>query len=196
MKHLNNAAKRGNMVCLSVITTKKGDSGYSSLADGTRLPKENLRFEVLGDLDELNVSLGALLAREALPPSTTEDLRTIQHVLFDLGGELAFPKKSSSFIKETNVKWLEQKMTLMLEKQQPINSFILPGGTPPAAEAHRARAITRRAERHAWRLHQNNPLNSSLLCYLNRLSDYLFVLARHLNDEGEKDIKWEKALHS
>lgn len=162
---------------LTKITTRTGDQGKTGLADGSRVNKDSLRIQVLGDIDELNAALG--LVKTYSPNSASIRLiAEVQQRLFDLGGELAVPE--STAITSDHVLWLEQQLEQINGDLPVLKEFILPGGEPASAHAHLARAICRRAERSLWRLSRQEPVNSESLIYLNRLSDLLFVLARAL----------------
>ncbi|MEO3712550.1 MULTISPECIES: cob(I)yrinic acid a,c-diamide adenosyltransferase [Roseateles] len=178
---------------LSQIATRTGDDGTTGLGDGTRVPKDHLRVQAMGDVDELNSTLGVLLA-ELLPEDVRELLITIQHELFNLGGELCMP--GYSLLKEDAVLRLDEALAHYNAHLPRLKEFILPAGTRSAAIAHVARTIARRAERsvvHA--LHQGEKIEAAPRQYLNRLSDLLFVLARVLNranldGKGGDDVYW------
>ena len=178
---------------LSQIATRTGDDGTTGLGDGTRVPKDHLRVQAMGDVDELNSTLGVLLA-EPLPDDVRELLITIQHELFNLGGELCMP--GYSLLKEDAVLRLDEALAHYNAHLPRLKEFILPAGTRSAAIAHVARTIARRAERavvHA--LHQGEQIEAAPRQYLNRLSDLLFVLARVLNranldGKGGDDVYW------
>ncbi|MDX1974280.1 MAG: cob(I)yrinic acid a,c-diamide adenosyltransferase [Rickettsiales bacterium] len=181
------------MVKLNKIYTRTGDSGQSGLVDGTRRPKYDPRFEAIGDVDEANASIG--LAR--LYSADTEFdalLNRIQNDLFDLGADLATPlaagEDKALRIIATQVTRLEQEIDAINEKLEPLNSFILPGGSALAAHLHQSRVIVRRAERVAYALAKNEAVNAHALQYLNRLSDLLFVAARAANNNGKQDVLW------
>lgn len=178
---------------LSQIATRTGDDGTTGLGDGTRVPKDHLRVQAMGDVDELNSTLGVLLA-EPLPEDVRELLITIQHELFNLGGELCMP--GYSLLKDDAVLRLDEALAHYNAHLPRLKEFILPAGTRSAAIAHVARTIARRAERavvHA--LHQGEQIEAAPRQYLNRLSDLLFVLARVLNranldGKGGDDVYW------
>lgn len=183
------------MVKLNRIYTRTGDAGTTGLVDGSRLPKHDARMAAIGDVDEANSAIG--LAVVALGGSEeARELLTIQNDLFDLGADLATPGEDFTpapmalRITPAQVERLERAIDAVNANLRPLDSFILPGGSPAAAAVHLARAITRRAERSATAAAAIMPLNPQALAYLNRLSDYLFVLARRLNGNGEGDIKW------
>lgn len=175
---------------LTKITTRTGDDGSTGLADGSRLSKDNPRIVAIGAVDELNSHLGLLLT-ETLSPVLREALSSIQHELFEFGGELALPTRT--FIHETHVLRLE-KMTLKFNAGlPPLKEFILPGGSRAAALCHVARTICRRTERDCVSLAKENAISPVLLQYLNRLSDLLFVLSRIINQEQQvADVLWQR----
>jgi len=178
------------MARLTRIYTRSGDAGQTSLADGNRLSKTSTRIEALGDLDELNATLGLILALEP-PVDIARLLREIQQRLFDLGSELALPGAIS--ITPEEVQALERKIDELNDHLPPLQEFILPGGPPTAAQAHFARTVCRRSERSLWRLAAEETVNSASLKYLNRLSDLLFVVARSLiREKGSEEITWNR----
>jgi len=164
---------------ISNVTSRTGDQGSSSLADGSRLPKGHLIFEVLGGLDELNSHLGLLLSRVEIEHELRPHLVQIQNHLFDLGGILALPGQTGNLSQNslTLEAWIEEYNT----KLPPLEEFILPGGNQAAATTHLARAVCRRAERHLWQLLEQQDYPKSTAIYLNRLSDLLFIFARTFN---------------
>ena len=173
---------------LSKIVTRTGDAGTTGLGDGSRVAKDCLRIDAIGEIDELNSSLGVLLAEE-LPEPIRAALIGVQHDLFDLGGELCIP--GTSVIGEAHISRLEAHVEQFNASLSPLKEFILPGGTRAAALAHLARTVCRRAERRV--VHLANEETVSLLArkYLNRLSDLLFVLGRALNIAGGRtDVLW------
>lgn len=175
---------------LTRIYTRTGDNGTSGLADGSRVGKDDPRMEAMGAVDELNSALGLVLT-ETLPEDSRVCLVDIQHDLFDLGGELSVP--GHTLISAPHVSRLEAAIDRMNETLSPLEDFILPGGTTAAAHAHVARAICRRAERRLVTLSRAQPIAPVLLQYLNRLSDFLFVLARALNRHaGKSDVLWQQ----
>ncbi len=179
------------MVYLSRIYTKAGDGGETGLGDGTRIAKDHPRVEAIGDVDELNAVLGLAIAACADAPESAL-LRGIQNDLFDLGADLCVPGSDQSGLRVTaaQVERLEKAIDQANERLKPLNSFILPGGSIASAWLHLARTVCRRAERAAVALAKAEDLNSQIACYLNRLSDLLFVLARVANDNGEADALW------
>jgi cob(I)alamin adenosyltransferase len=179
---------------LSKIVTRTGDGGTTGLADGSRVGKDTLRIAALGDVDELNSMLGLLLA-ESLPADIADELVDIQHDLFDCGGEMAIPGYVA--VTEAQVERLDDRLEVHNALLSPLKEFILPGGHRSAAQTHLARTICRRAERSVVALAraeaETRPVNPLTLQYLNRLSDYLFILARTLNRRaGRGDVLWQK----
>lgn len=177
---------------LSNIATRTGDDGSTGLGDGSRVPKDHLRVQAMGDVDELNSNLGVLLA-EPLPEDVRELLVTIQHELFNLGGELCMP--GYELLKEGAVLRLDQALAHYNAALPRLKEFILPAGTRSAAIAHVCRTVARRAERAVVTLAASETINTAPRQYLNRLSDLLFVLARVLNRAnldglGGDDIYW------
>lgn len=175
---------------LTKITTRTGDDGSTGLGDGSRTRKNSPRVVAIGDVDELNSMLG-LLATEDLPPEVRPVLMAIQHDLFDLGGELSIPGFEK--IKAGRVALLEAWLARFNADLPVLAEFILPGGSRPAAQAHVARTVCRRAERGIIALASLEFVRPLCQQYLNRLSDLLFVLARVLNRaSGGEDVLWEK----
>ena len=177
---------------LTQIATRTGDDGTTGLGDGSRVPKNHLRVQAMGDVDELNSSIGVLLA-EPLPDDVRELLVTVQHELFNLGGELSIP--GYVLLKTEAVALLDQALERHNAALPRLKEFILPGGTRSAALAHVSRTIARRAERAVVHLGTAETLNDAPRQYLNRLSDLLFVLARVLNRAnldglGGDDVYW------
>ena len=187
------------MVKLNKIYTRTGDDGTTGLVDGSRRAKHDPRMAAIGEVDELNSALG--FAALAVEGETLANLRRIQNDLFDLGADLATPLGDvggrdfapSEMVLRTvaaQVAWLERAIDAANAPLAPLTSFILPGGSEAAARVHLARAIARRAERAATSLADAEPVNPQALGYLNRLSDYLFVLARAINTGGAGDVQW------
>jgi cob(I)alamin adenosyltransferase len=177
---------------LTQIATRTGDDGSTGLGDGTRVPKDHLRVMAMGDVDELNSGLGVLLA-EPLPADVRELLVTIQHELFNLGGELSIP--GYELLKPAAVLRLDEALAQYNEQLPRLKEFILPAGTRSAALAHVSRTVARRAERAVVALAAVEKVNEAPRQYLNRLSDLLFVLARVLNRAnldglGGDDVYW------
>ena len=181
------------MVRLTRIYTRGGDRGETSLGDGTRVPKHDLRVAAYGTVDEANAAIG--MARLHADSEAEAMLARIQNDLFDLGADLCTPedgRKAAGALRilPAQVERLEHEIDAMNAALRPLDSFILPGGTPAAAHLHLARTITRRAERLVSELAAQEPVNPEALKYLNRLSDHLFVLGRRLNDNGAGDVLW------
>lgn len=174
---------------LSVITTRTGDKGTTGLGDGSRIDKDAPRIAAMGDVDELNSTLG-LLRTEALPPAIDTLLARVQNDLFDLGAELCIPGHVA--LSKDHVLFLEEALAEHNAALGKLQEFILPGGTRAAALAHVARTVCRRAERSAITLDKAEPsVNEPVKQYLNRLSDLCFVLARALNRAaGQPDVLW------
>jgi cob(I)alamin adenosyltransferase len=181
------------LVKLNRIYTRTGDDGTSGLVDGSRQPKHSARFEAIGAVDEANSAIG--LAILAADEDAAKALLRVQNDLFDLGADIATPGEDFApsemvlRIVPAQVEWLERAIDALNEALAPLNSFILPGGSEAAARTHLARAAVRRAERAMVAL-AAEAVNPAALAYINRLSDYLFVLARHLNADGADDVKW------
>ena len=176
---------------LSKIYTRTGDAGTTGLGDGSRVAKDSPRVHALGDVDELNSSIGLLLC-EDLPAATREQLLRIQHDLFDLGGELCIPGFKN--ISEPQVKSLEDLLDQYNADLPPLANFILPGGSRAASHAHLSRTICRRAERSVIALGAVEAVSDLVRQYLNRLSDLLFVLGRVLNRHGGgTDVLWQQS---
>src|SRR5712692_1808946 len=200
------------MVYLSRIYTKTGDTGETGLGDGTRVPKDHPRVAAFGSVDELNSILGLLLAQadptaysvrgSDLPEA--ELLRGIQNELFDVGADLCAPlppkgeEDQRLRIQPVQAERLEKAIDRLNASLQPLKSFVLPGGSPAAAWCHLARTVCRRAERDVVALARTEPVNPQVIVYLNRLSDFLFVLGRVLNANGNQDVLWVpgKAIQS
>jgi len=174
---------------LSKIYTRTGDDGTTGLGDGTRLPKDSPRVEAYGTVDELNSSIGVLLAAPELPEAVVRCLTGVQHELFDLGGELCIPGHHA--ITAAHVTRLEKALDDFNDTLPPLKEFILPGGGPAAAACHLARTVARRAERRAWTLAKAETVSPEVTSYLNRLSDLLFVIARVLaRHERGVEVLW------
>ncbi len=177
---------------LSRIYTRTGDKGTTGLGEGRRVDKDSARIEAIGDVDELNCTIG-LIRYHDIRPSIDETLGAVQHRLFDLGGELSMPGYAALTL--LHVESLEQRLDEFNEELPPLKEFILPGGGPGASACHLARAVCRRAERHLVSLAREEEVNPSALAYLNRLSDLLFVLSRVLaRDEGGVEVLWRNEL--
>lgn len=186
------------MVALNRIYTKAGDGGRTQLADGERRKKHDLRIEAYGTVDELNATIGLARLHSATDAELDAMLARIQNDLFDLGADLATPprdaprKREDLRVLESQVERLEREIDAMNEALEPLRSFVLPGGTPVAAHLHVARTVCRRAERLTVALAEKaeEKIAPEVIRYLNRLSDHLFVAARHANDGGKRDVLW------
>ena len=174
---------------LSRIYTRTGDDGSTGLGDGMRVPKEHLRVEAYGTVDEANSAVGVVLALPGLPEAVVECLTGVQHDLFDLGGELCMP--GYRVMVPADVERLEESLDRFNDGLPPLKDFILPGGSPSAAACHVARTVVRRAERRVWALARAEQVAAEVPQYLNRLSDLLFVIARVLaRDGGGTEVLW------
>jgi cob(I)alamin adenosyltransferase len=188
------------LVKLNKIYTRTGDDGTSGLVDGWRRAKHDLRFAAIGTVDEANSAIGLAAVELAAQRQSGGDhagaLARVQNDLFDLGADLATPGADFApsdmvlRIVPAQADWLEQQIDALNTALSPLTSFILPGGSEAAARVHLARAVVRRAERDAVALAEQEPVNPAALAYLNRLSDYLFVLARAVNAGGAGDVLW------
>ena len=200
------------MVYLNRIYTKTGDDGQTSLGDGSRVPKTHPRIGAYGTVDELNAVLGLAIA-QGVPESIADHLQHIQNDLFDVGADLCVPEPIPDEdededeseeepvatetpappplrVLESQALLLESWIDAAVDQLTPLNSFILPGGTPPAAALHVARTVCRRAEIEVLQLAEFEAINPHIIIYLNRLSDLLFVWARLCNNGGQADILW------
>lgn len=184
------------MVYLNRIYTRTGDEGQTGLGNGARVAKTHPRVVAYGAVDELNAVLGVVLATD-VPAHLGEKLRLIQNDLFDVGADLCVPEPAEPAgegalrVVEQQVTMLEQWIDEIVAQLKPLESFILPGGSPTAAALHHARTVCRRAEIEVLHLAEFEDLNRQVVIYLNRLSDLLFVMARHCNDNGKADILWK-----
>ena len=183
------------MVFLSQIYTKSGDGGETGLGDGTRVAKDHPRVTAYGEVDEFNAVLGLFVTH--CPGGPERDfVRAIQNDLFDVGADLCVPappeggSETGLRVIESQHLRLEQAIDRINERLRPLHSFILPGGSPAAAWLHLARTVCRRAERAVVTLSHSEPVNPHAVIYLNRLSDFLFVLARAANADGADDVLW------
>jgi cob(I)alamin adenosyltransferase len=182
------------MVKLNRIYTRTGDDGTTGLVDGSRCAKFSARINAMGLVDEANSAIG--LAAVLMSGAPGAEITRIQNDLFDLGADLATPGEDFTpsemvlRIVPSQAEWLETRIDACNEQLEPLTSFILPGGTELAARLHVARATTRAAERAMVALAAEVAVNPAALAYINRLSDYLFVLARVVNDNGRRDVKW------
>jgi len=179
------------MVKLTKIYTRGGDKGETSLGGGKRVPKHDLRVAAYGTIDEANAIIG--IARLHTEGTADAILRRIQDDLFDLGADLATPdagKTEALRIVAPQTARLEEEIDAINAALASLDSFVLPGGTPAAAHLHLARTVVRRAEREMTELAEREAVNPLAIHYANRLSDLLFVLARHLNEDGKRDVLW------
>ncbi len=181
------------MVRLTRIYTRGGDKGKTSLGSGKRVPKHDPRVAAYGTVDEANAAIG--LARLCCEGELDAMLGRIQNDLFDLGADLCRPEDGGKTdgalrIVEAQVERLEREIDALNADLEPLASFVLPGGSAPAAHLHLGRTVVRRAERLITELAEQEPVNPVAVRYVNRLSDHLFVLARHLNERGKKDVLW------
>lgn len=175
---------------LSKIYTRTGDDGSTGLGDGSRTEKDGTRVSAYGTTDELNSILGMVLSNE-LPEDVGKVLHEVQHHLFDLGGELCIPGHQA--ITQTHIDWLEKTLDHFNDALPALKEFILPGGSPAAAQCHLARTVCRRAERLVVSLQRVEQVPPFSMKYLNRLSDLLFVMARVLaRHEGGVEVLWQK----
>jgi len=188
------------MVQLTKIYTRGGDAGDTSLGSGNRVAKHDLRVSAYGTVDEANAVIGLARLHTRDIPDTDAMLGRIQNDLFDLGADLCTPEgdaraagkdEGALRIVAAQVERLEAEIDAINVGLAPLSSFILPGGTPAAAQLHQARTVVRRAERLMTKLASREAVNTDALKYVNRLSDHLFVLARALNNSGTADILWE-----
>ena len=186
------------MVKLNKIYTRTGDDGTTGLVDGSRIAKHDPRMAAIGDVDELNSTLGVAIC-EIADDALVRELRNVQNDLFDLGADLATPAEADDDfspsemvlrIVSSQVERLETLIDAATATLDPLTSFILPGGAKAAAAIHLVRAVARRTERTCVTAGQEMALNPQALAYVNRLSDYLFVLGRALNNGGKDDILW------
>jgi cob(I)alamin adenosyltransferase len=186
------------MVVLNRIYTRTGDDGTSGLATGERRPKSDLRFDAIGTVDETNAHVGATRiytsAEGAGSGELDQMLARIQNDLFDLGADLASPDAAAGRerlrITAAQVERLEREIDQINRDLKPLTSFVLPGGKPEAAALHLCRTVARRAERLIVALSQSETVNPEAARYVNRLSDFFFVAARAVNDNGAADVLW------
>ena len=186
------------MVKLNKIYTKTGDDGTTGLSDGSRVKKFDLRPSAYGDIDELNSFIGLsinCISKDKKYNFLEKILKNIQNDLFDLGADLSTPfEENPKFeplrIRDTQVLNLENLIDKFNSKLEPLNSFVLPGGSEISCWLHVSRTVARRAERSISKLSNNNQINRHSLMYINRLSDFLFVVSRITNDNGTADILW------
>lgn len=176
---------------LTKLYTRKGDAGTTRLANGEEVGKDSIRVIAYGEIDELNSLLGVVLSK--LPsPKITEMLSAIQHHLFDVGGELASAGMITGMVSEIMITDLEDNIDQLNSELPPLEEFILPGGSPAAAELHLARTVCRRAERSIVTLNHSEPIAPEIIKYINRFSDLLFVMARYENHlDGNQEVYWK-----
>ncbi len=191
------------MVVLNKIYTRTGDDGTTALGTGERVPKHAARIWAYGTVDETNAAIGMARLALGLEPTVEAGLARIQNDLFDLGADLCVPDRGAPpawagpdykplRIAASQVKRLEDEIDVMNASLEPLRSFVLPGGSQAAAALHVARTLCRRAERHMAELASDpaEPVSPDALHYINRLSDYLFVASRYVNDRGRADVLW------
>lgn len=181
------------MVRIDRVVTRGGDGGETSLGDGRRVAKHAPRVEAVGGVDEANAAIGVLrVLVRATDAEADAMLARIQNDLFDVGADLCVPGEAGARLRlnDSPGARLEAEIAAMQADIAPLASFILPGGTAAAAQAHVARTLVRRAERQVTALAAQEPLNAAVVRFLNRLSDHLFVLGRRLNDNGRADVLW------
>jgi cob(I)alamin adenosyltransferase len=180
------------VVKLNKIYTRTGDKGTAGLVDGTRVSKSSPRMAAIGDVDEANAAIGVAIACMT-DGDVAEQLRRIQNELFDLGADVATPGEVDGALRivASQVERLEREIDAMNAGLDPLQSFILPGGSPEVAALHFARTVVRRAERSAVVLAEAEQVNPDALSYLNRLSDHLFVAARYVAARQGGDILWQ-----
>ena len=177
---------------LSKIYTRTGDDGTTGLGDGSRIPKDSARVEAFGTVDEANSAIGAVIAAASLPERFSHCLITVQHDLFELGGELCIPGHEA--IQQSFVDRLESDLDEFNADLPALKDFILPGGGPATAACHIARTIVRRAERRVITLNQDEDVRGEVLRYLNRLSDLLFVIGRQVaRAENGQEVLWDRS---
>ena len=182
----------------SKLYTRTGDLGATSLVGGTRIRKNDVRLEAYGTLDEFSSFLGCVLSNPECPEEEINFLHDVQNMLFNLGGYLACEvpegeKPAAWGLTDDNIKALEKRIDTLDAETPKVNAFVLPGGTPLSAQAHVARSVCRRAERRIISLMDNEYVDPLLLSYINRFSDYLFILARYFNHiAGVPEITWHK----
>jgi cob(I)alamin adenosyltransferase len=183
------------MVQLTRIYTRGGDKGQTSLGDGSRVGKQDLRVEAFGTVDEANAVIGLARLHSRQAERIDAMLARIQNDLFDLGADLCVPEggkagEGALRIVQAQIDRLEQEIDAINAKLAPLKSFILPGGSKLSAHLHHARTVSRRAERLICALAEKEKVNPLAVVYANRLSDHLFVLARHANTDGTEDVLW------
>ncbi|MED5266919.1 MAG: cob(I)yrinic acid a,c-diamide adenosyltransferase [Candidatus Neomarinimicrobiota bacterium] len=176
---------------ITKVTTKTGDKGKTALGDGSRVKKDSLRIHCLGSIDELNSSIG--LASVMLPVKPIIDLKSIQNDLLNIGAEISMPDAKKKFLNKDRILFLEKEIESINKDLPPLEEFILPGGNDLCSRIHMARSICRRAERDLVSLNSKEQISPEVLKYINRLSDYLFVVARLLIQISDSDeIQWNR----
>lgn len=176
---------------LSKIYTKTGDDGTTGLGDGSRVPKNSLRVNAYGTVDEANSAIGVVLAHDVVPGRVRQSLTDVQHDLFELGGELCIPGHSA--VTQDFIDRLEHELDALNANLPRLKEFILPGGGPSAAACHVARSVVRRAERRVISLSATEDVRPEAIMYLNRLSDLLFVMARVIaRAESGQEVLWNR----
>jgi cob(I)alamin adenosyltransferase len=186
-------------VNLTRIYTRLGDGGETHLGDMSRVPKTHARIEAYGTIDELNAQIGVALTIDDMPEGYGEWLAHVQNDLFDVGADLCTPGTGKGpdgarlTVTDNQVTWLESEIDRLNDELSPLRSFVLPGGSAAAAYLHLARTICRRAERLIAELKDEagESVGADVLKYVNRLSDYLFVASRYVNDKGARDVLWK-----
>tara|TARA_Y100001934_G_scaffold42473_1_gene51158 strand:+ start:1305 stop:1844 length:540 start_codon:yes stop_codon:yes gene_type:complete len=178
-------------VRITKVTTKTGDKGKTALGDGSRVKKDSLRIHCLGSIDELNSSIG--LASVMLPVKPIIDLKSVQNDLLNIGAEISMPGSKKKFLNKDRILFLEKEIESINKDLPPLEEFILPGGNDLCSRVHMARSICRRAERDLVSLNSKEQISPEVLKYINRLSDYLFVVARLLIQISDSDeIQWNR----
>jgi|TARA_Y100000590_G_scaffold136313_1_gene156069 cob(I)alamin adenosyltransferase len=178
-------------VRITKVTTKTGDKGKTALGDGSRVKKDSLRIHCLGSIDELNSSIG--LASVMLPVKPIIDLKSVQNDLLNIGAEISMPDAKKKFLNKDRILFLEKEIESINKDLPPLEEFILPGGNDLCSRVHMARSICRRAERDLVSLNSKEQISPEVLKYINRLSDYLFVVARLLIQISDSDeIQWNR----
>ncbi len=176
---------------ITKVTTKTGDKGKTALGDGSRVKKDSLRVHCLGSIDELNSSIG--LASVMLPVKPIIDLKSVQNDLLNIGAEISMPVSKKKFLNKDRILFLEKEIESINKDLPPLEEFILPGGNDLCSRVHMARSICRRAERDLVSLNSKEQISPEVLKYINRLSDYLFVVARLLIQISDSDeIQWNR----
>ena len=176
---------------ITKVTTKTGDKGKTALGDGSRVNKDSLRIHCLGSIDELNSSIG--LASVMLPVKPIIDLKSVQNDLLNIGAEISMPDAKKKFLNKDRILFLEKEIESINKDLPPLEEFILPGGNDLCSRVHMARSICRRAERDLVSLNSKEQISPEVLKYINRLSDYLFVVARLLIQISDSDeIQWNR----